>query len=110
MNGLDSTSYNVIRRFSDFVWLRGQLRDAFPYLIIPSLPEKQQIGRFNTDFVDVRHRALQRWVDRIARHPELTATGAYRESDPFPCPMEATNWIHRQMTHMLSSTHSAAAV
>lgn len=73
--GLDATSYSVIRRFSDFVWLRGQFRELFPYLIVPALPEKQQLGRFNTDFVDVRHRALQRWVDRIATHPELIATG-----------------------------------
>lgn len=73
--GLEAMTYTVVRRFNDFVWLRNQLREALPYLIIPSLPEKQQIGRFNTDFVDVRHRALQRWADRISTHAEITTTG-----------------------------------
>jgi hypothetical protein len=74
--GLDGQVFTVVRRFNDFAWLRGQLRDQLPYLIIPALPEKQQMGRFNSDFVDVRLRALQRWVDRISSHPEVTTTGA----------------------------------
>jgi hypothetical protein len=75
--GLDGQVYTVVRRFNDFVWLRNQLRDTLPYLIVPSLPEKQQMGRFNTDFVDVRLRALQRWVDRISTHPEIVTTGTF---------------------------------
>lgn len=43
--GLDAQVYAVIRRFNDFVWLRGALRDALPYLIVPALPEKQQVRR-----------------------------------------------------------------
>jgi hypothetical protein len=67
--GLDGTSFAVIRRFSDFVWLRGALREAVPWAIVPSLPEKQQLGRFNADFVDIRLRALQvrRWCARGVR-------------------------------------------
>lgn len=74
--GLDALSYNVIRRFSDFVWLRAQLHGVTPYLLIPALPDKQQLGRFNQDFIDVRHRALQRWIERVAAHPDLCNAGA----------------------------------
>ena len=41
--GLEAQVYANIRRFNDFVWLRGQLRDALPYVIVPALPEKQQV-------------------------------------------------------------------
>jgi sorting nexin-1/2 len=81
--GLDSQVYSVIRRFNDFSWLRSQIRDALPYLIVPALPEKQQIGRFSEDFIAVRHRALQRWVDRISVHPEITSTGKLYNAKPF---------------------------
>jgi hypothetical protein len=80
LQGLDSLTYTVIRRFSDFFWLRTQLRDAFPFLIVPALPEKQQMGRFNQEFIDVRMRALQRWIDRIAANPQLVSTGECRPS------------------------------
>ena len=80
VEGLEGQVYTVVRRFNDFVWLRNQLREALPYLIVPSLPEKQQIGRFNSDFVDVRLRALQRWVDRISVHPDVTKTGGSRRA------------------------------
>lgn len=79
IQGLDAQVYSVIRRFNDFSWLRSQLREALPYLIVPALPEKQQIGRFSEDFIAVRHRALQRWVDRISVHPEITSTGESQE-------------------------------
>lgn len=65
-----------MRRFSDFAWLKDQLREAYPFLIIPALPEKQQLGRFSPDFVEMRLRALQRWVERVVSHPELSSTGA----------------------------------
>jgi len=34
--------------------------------------------------VAVRHRALQRWVDRVAAHPEMSATDAFRKFVAFP--------------------------
>ena len=76
--GLDALSYTTLRRFSDFAWLRAQLREIFPYLIVPALPDKQQLGRFGAEFVDMRQRALQRWIERVAAHPELSASGARR--------------------------------
>ena len=75
VSDLDGLAFTTLRRFSDFVWLRAQLKDIFPFLIVPMLPEKKQIGRFASDFVDMRQRALQRWVDRVASHPELSTCG-----------------------------------
>lgn len=64
-------TFNVMHRFSDWVWLRAQLHEAFPYLYVPAVPEKQQMGRFNQDFVELRQRALQRFMDRLTDHPVL---------------------------------------
>lgn len=72
----DAVAFSVVRRFSDFVWLRGQLREAFPYLVVAALPEKQQLGRFVDEFIEVRQRALQRWMERIVSHPDLSEHGA----------------------------------
>ena len=72
--GSENNTFTVIRRFSDFVWLRGALRDTVPWAIVPCLPEKQQLGRFNNDFVEIRLRALQRWSDKVTASQELAAS------------------------------------
>ena len=82
--GVDASSYTVLRRFNDFLWLRTELRSALPYLIVPSLPEKQQMGRFNAEFIDVRHRALQRFIARVVAHPgETLISRATHSRDEF---------------------------
>jgi hypothetical protein len=80
--GLDGLAFTTLRRFSDFEWLKAQLKETYPFLIVPALPEKQQLGRFSADFVDMRLRALQRWVERVAQHPELSTVGTFI----FRCP------------------------
>ena len=72
---LEGLSFVSFRRFSDFVWLRAQFKEIYPYLIVPALPEKQQLGRFAGDFVEMRERALSRWVACIAAHPEFSSSG-----------------------------------
>ena len=83
--GLDAT-LNVVRRFSDFQWLREALRAQFPYLVVPMLPERSAlnnsamlVGKAETtdEFAEARHRALQRWIERVCAHPELSSTGAF---------------------------------
>ena len=41
------------------MWLRAALRESVPFALVPSLPEKQQLGRFGNDFVGIRLRALE---------------------------------------------------
>ena len=59
----------VERRFKHFIWLRERLVEKFPSINILPLPDKQVAGRFAEEFVDMRRRALERWLRRLARHP-----------------------------------------
>lgn len=42
--------------------------------IVPPLPEKAVVGRFEASFVETRRRALERFLERVAAHPELTGS------------------------------------
>ena len=68
---------SVIRRYSDFAWLAEQLSKACPGAIVPALPEKQAVGRFQADFVETRRRALERFLLRVAAHVELNVVPAF---------------------------------
>ena len=61
----------VLRRYSDFLWLYERLQDERPGAIVPPLPEKQPVGRFSPAFVEARRRELERFLRRVAIHPEL---------------------------------------
>jgi hypothetical protein len=40
-----------------------------PGLGLPPLPEKQYSGRFADDFIELRRGDLERWLQRLVRHP-----------------------------------------
>ncbi|KAL6273394.1 hypothetical protein ACE6H2_024086 [Prunus campanulata] len=63
----------VIRRYSDFVWLRDRLFEKFKGVFIPPLPEKSAVEkfRFSAEFIEMRRQALDVFVNRIASHHEL---------------------------------------
>ncbi|CAK9212384.1 unnamed protein product [Sphagnum jensenii] len=63
----------VIRRFSDFVWLHERLAERNKGIVIPPLPEKSAVEkfRFSAEFIEVRRRALDVFMNRIATHPQL---------------------------------------
>ena len=50
----------VIRRFKDFVWLSHRLEEEFPGIVMPALPVKIVVGKFDQVFVEVsaHHSAL----------------------------------------------------
>mmetsp|Transcript_36316 Transcript_36316/g.67108 ORF Transcript_36316/g.67108 Transcript_36316/m.67108 type:complete len:419 (-) Transcript_36316:348-1604(-) len=62
---------DVFRRYSDFVWLRQALEKKFPGCIVPPLPEKAVIGRFQGEFVSQRMRGLERFTTRIMKHDRM---------------------------------------
>lgn len=70
--GLVSPPMTTDRRYSDFSWLSGEFSREFPGIIVPPLPEKQPVGRFNHEFVESRRRALERFLKRVAAHSELS--------------------------------------
>ncbi|GAA0155521.1 scaffold/adaptor protein [Lithospermum erythrorhizon] len=63
----------VIRRYSDFVWLRDRLFEKFKGIFIPPLPEKSTVEkfRFSAEFIEMRRQALDIFVNRVTSHPEL---------------------------------------
>lgn len=61
----------VLRRYSDFLWLYEKLHAERPGAIVPPLPEKQPVGRFSPTFVEDRRVQLERYLRRVAVHPEL---------------------------------------
>ncbi|XP_010452531.1 PREDICTED: sorting nexin 1-like [Camelina sativa] len=63
----------VIRRYSDFVWLRDRLFEKYKGIFIPPLPEKSAVEkfRFSAEFIEMRRAALDIFVNRIALHPEV---------------------------------------
>ncbi|RDX83250.1 Sorting nexin 1, partial [Mucuna pruriens] len=63
----------VIRRYSDFVWLRDRLFEKYKGIFIPPLPEKSAVEkfRFSAEFIEMRRQALDIFVNRIASHREL---------------------------------------
>ena len=59
----------VHRRFSHSVALHTALTRLLPGIALPPLPEKQYAGRFSDDFVEERRGDLERYINRVARHP-----------------------------------------
>lgn len=59
----------VHRRFSHFVVLHTALTRRLPGIALPPLPEKQYAGRFNDDFVEARRGDLERYLQKVVRHP-----------------------------------------
>jgi len=61
----------VLRRYSDFLWLYERLHKERAGAIVPPLPEKQAVSRFSQAFIEDRRVNLERFLRRIAVHPEL---------------------------------------
>jgi len=69
---LANTTFSaVLRRYSDFLWLYERLHMERAGAIIPPIPEKQPVGRFSPAFVEDRRVNLERFLRRVAVHPEL---------------------------------------
>lgn len=67
----------VLRRYSDFFWLYERLQLEKPGAIIPPMPEKQPVGRFSASFVEDRRAKLERFLRRVAVHPELADAACF---------------------------------
>merc|ERR1711879_36271 len=67
----------VYRRYNDFLWLYGRLKDEFemtknrkdPIPPPTKPPAKQPFGRFKEKFVEKRRQDLEEWIVDLAQHP-----------------------------------------
>ncbi|KAK5735569.1 intercellular trafficking and secretion [Elasticomyces elasticus] len=72
-----STSSQVRRRFTDFVFLCKTLLREYPQCAVPPLPDKHNMAwvkgsdRFGPDFTARRAYSLQRFLKRLTLHPVL---------------------------------------
>jgi len=62
----------VVRRYSDFQWLRGRLSSLYPGIVIFPLPEKTvTTSPFQSDFLEHRRGGLQDFMKKVVEHPML---------------------------------------
>ena len=68
---------NVQRRFKDFCWLEEELIKKFPGCVIPPIPDKKQIGKFDDEFIETRRRGLEKFLQRVGAHEDLCEASAF---------------------------------
>jgi sorting nexin-1/2 len=62
----------VARRFSDFQWLQGILEEEHLDILIPPIPEKDALFRFDNEVLAHRKREFNKFLNRIITHPILS--------------------------------------
>ncbi|KAJ1914621.1 Vacuolar protein sorting-associated protein vps5 [Mycoemilia scoparia] len=68
---LDEYETSVRRRYKDFEWLYHNLTFNHSGVIVPPIPEKQSLGRFDENFIEQRRIGLQSCLRRMVSHPRL---------------------------------------
>ena len=66
----------VIRRYSDFEWLRQTLVNMFTSSVIPPIPKKNKIGgdRFKEEFLEKRTRTLEKFLNLLIQDPNIKSS------------------------------------
>jgi len=64
----------VLRRYRDFAWLHTALSKERPGAVVPPMPEKNAVTRFDSHFVEDRRSHLEHFLRRADVHPELHDT------------------------------------
>lgn len=80
------SEFEVKRRYRDFLWLYTTLHANNPGVVVPPPPEKQAVGRFESNFVEARRAALEKMLNKTAAHPTLQLDGdlkLFLESEAF---------------------------
>jgi len=95
-----TTRVTVQRRFSHFVMLHTVLSRRLPGIALPPLPEKQYAGRFSSDFVEARRGDLERYLNKIVRHPVIR----YAEVVIFflSCESDIVRWFSQALILVLT--------
>lgn len=64
----------MTRRYSDFESLRSRLAHKFRGVIVPPVPEKATINRFQKEFVTYRRKELERFLKRVVSNKDFLET------------------------------------
>lgn len=69
MSQYKSSQSEVIRRFRDFAWLYDKIHEKNKGIIVPPLPEKNAVQKYqmSMDFIEQRRRALEVFINRVVR-------------------------------------------
>lgn len=68
----DGQTSVVQRRFNDFEWLQRSLENKYKDTLIPPIPEKDALSRFQQSVLQYRKREFNRFLARITSHPALS--------------------------------------
>ncbi|KAJ6242236.1 sorting nexin [Anaeramoeba flamelloides] len=69
---------NVVkRRYSDFAWLRENLVQDFPGVIVPALPEKQIVSKFTNKILEMRRKKFETFLIKVSYHSLLSLSRAF---------------------------------
>ena len=63
-----TTTAVVVRRYSDFEWLKLELGRAVAGAVVPALPEKAWSGRFEPAFIEARRHGLEAFLTKVTRY------------------------------------------
>lgn len=101
----NDNEYIVRRRYNDFIWLRQKLVECHPFCIIPPLPGKHslmgQLDRYSKDFIIMRMKALNVFINRIVQHPILSCNEHFKV---FITAKQSDFALHRkQRNHSITS-------
>ncbi|GFR51023.1 hypothetical protein Agub_g13350 [Astrephomene gubernaculifera] len=106
--------HQVVRRFRDFSALHDKLCERHRGHIVPPLPEKSAVGKYQmaTEFIDQRRRALQVFINRVASHPVLKDSrelATFLQADEEAWLLEAARWAAEAAAAHRPSVSAAAA-
>ena len=103
----------VLRRYSDFEWLRTQLADEYVFCIIPPIPEKAVQGTIdkivnagqNTKLLEYRQRALRKFLIRVGSHPHLHTSSLLQDF----LEMDEAEWERRMKAPKRNTSEKSIA-
>jgi hypothetical protein len=103
----------VMRRYSDFEWLRAQLSEEFPFCIIPPIPEKAVQGTIdkivgsgvNSKLLEYRQRALRKFLIRVGAHSFLHTSSLLQDF----LEMDEAEWERRMKSGKKASSERSIA-
>lgn len=70
--GENGKNAKVQRRYNDFEWLQRSLEQQHKDILIPPIPEKDALARFQSSVLNYRKREFNRFLARITIHPVLS--------------------------------------